>query len=104
MYYAMRTPYGATTASGADRLVRFESKKARDAWVAGAYETIDYVDQSRRDIVTRSEARRWFPEAFAQTAGAFPPARSYDDYWDDADDDGAQEWTGAPTGGVYSEI
>lgn len=103
MFYAQITPYGARTASPADRLVRFESAARRDAWVLAACGSADEADRARRDAITREEARRWYPEAFRAGAGAFPPARVGDDYWDDADDDGAQEWTGSPTGGIYSE-
>ena len=104
-YYAMECPYGATTASGGDRLVRFASRGTRDAWVREALESVDYADQCRRDEVSRVEARRWFPEAFKEEAQVWPPKWS-GDYWDEQDgtEFGASFWIGAPTGGIYKDL
>lgn len=104
MFYAQRTPYGARTASARDALVRFETKAARDEWVKAAWTNCDHADEARRDEITRKQARRWYPAAFKDDTGVFPRTNAAGDYWDTADDDGAQEWSGAPTGGIYSEI
>lgn len=104
MFYAQSTPYGARTASGADRLHRFNSRAERDEWVKAAWTNCDHAGDERRTEVTRDEARRWYPDAFRADAHAFPRANRNGDYWDDPDAEGAQEWLGGPTGGVYADI
>lgn len=103
-YYAMSTPYGCTIYSGCDELYRFTDAKTRNAWVRDAWNGIDYVDQCKRDAVTRKEARRWFPRAFAPDVQTFPHVDPCGDYWDTPDGDGACAWSGSPTGGEYAYI
>lgn len=101
-FYAMECPRGCTTASKGDRLRRFATSAARAAWISEAFESADYVDQCKRDEVTREEARRWFPRAFAATAETFPRVDVRGDYWDEMDAEDGAAWSGAPTGGIYS--
>lgn len=101
-YYAMECPRGCTTASKGDRLRRFATSAARAALVSEAFEGVDYVDQCKRDEVTREEARRWFPAAFSPSAVTFP-AFTTGDYWDRLEAESGAEWSGEPTGGVYAD-
>lgn len=82
-YYAQRSPYGVTTASAADDLVRFDSADDRDQWTER--------DPEHRAAITSSSARRWYPEAFSACQ-----------QWDKWTAGG--EWTGHSTGGVYATI
>lgn len=86
-YYAQRSPYGTATASPADALHGFGTRAQRAQWIA--------ADPEHRAAITRDTARRWYPAAF--------DASRVWHIWQGTDT-GAQEWTGAPTGGVYKEL
>ena len=83
-YYAMLCPYGITTASRKDTLLRFETEEERDLWVC--------LDERKRDALTRDQAKHYYPSAF--TTGAL---------WVGSAKLGALLYNGEPTGGVYSE-
>lgn len=97
MFYAIAAPYGITMMSKADRLHRFETRAARDAWTDDAWRNGNRV----RGEVSRDDARRWWPEAFRDDADDW---HRDGDFWEDPDEDGAQEWSGFPTGGGYKYI
>lgn len=98
-YYAQSTPYGATTASIADTLYRFNSKEDRDAWVSEAFKNCYYLDAKRMQL-TAKEARRYYPDAFKKL-----DTWCYwlNDTWEFFDR-GIDEWSGHPTGGEYRYI
>lgn len=97
MFYAIMAPYGILTMSKADRLVRFATRAERDAWTDDAW----WDGRMVRGEATREEARRWWPEAFRPNADDW---HRDGDVWEEPGDDGAQRWSGSPTGGSYSTL
>ena len=100
MYYAQECARDCGTASLGDRLYRFETKHARDAWVARDKTPCDY--DASRTPVSRAEARRWYPEAFYEGV-TWPQINMQGNYWDTIDDEDGAAWSGTPTGGVYAD-
>lgn len=97
-YYAQGFAY-ENAASLSDTLYRFATAAERLAWCRENW--------AHRDVITRDEARRWYPAAFRDDTPqnfkqSFLDANGW--YWDDADANGACEWLGSPTGGVYAEL
>lgn len=108
-YYAQYCPFGISTACPSDRLYRFESAYDRDHWVLcdnTAKGLTGDFDRTKRDVLSREEARRWYPMAFRKdTPQSFRDSSTCNpDYWDDPDMNGACEWLGGPTGGVYADM
>ena len=95
MFYAIFSPYGINTMSKADRLARFQTRAARDAWAEDAWSDGRMV----RGEITRDDARRWFPEAFRADAD---DRRRDGGAWEGPDRNGARFWGGSPTGGGYA--
>ena len=97
-YYAQYCPLGISTACRSDILFRFETLYERNLWVNSdntAKGLTGDFDRTKRDSISREEARRWYPAAFRKDTPK--------DCWDKPDNDGASEWLGKPTGGVYAE-
>lgn len=91
MYYAQFSPYGATTASSGDELLRFESRAARDNYVND--EPFDGSNY-HRSALTSADARRWYP-------AAFKPGATWDKSTNVLPFD---VYDGRPTGGEYKYI
>lgn len=93
MYYAIYRPYGKSTYSSGDTLYRFETKAERDdkvrnePWDGSNYHWI---------AVTKDEARRWFPRAFANLDWFNSDVHT--EVWD------SNMWCAAPTGGEYAYL
>lgn len=102
MYYAMYRKYGITTMSCSDILLRFATRRDRDAYVNGEeYDGSNY----HRMAVSSSEASRYFPRAFAAHDS------HYDQWlrdWDFTEGRRVKTsrdyWSGRPTGGEYRYI
>ena len=86
MFYAIYHPYGTRTMSIGDALFRFATREERDRKVE-SFDGSDYHWSS----VTRDEARRWFPRAFADLENR----DLLFERWE------YSQWTGRPTGGGY---
>ena len=90
MYYAINHPYGLDTMSKDDTLHRFETRAKRDAYTDG-----EQFNGScyHRETVTREEARRLFPRAFAALGWT---NSGPDETWSESG-----TWQASPTGGSY---
>ena len=86
MFYAIYHPYGTRTMSIGDALFRFATREERDRKVE-SFDGSDY----HWSAVTRAEARRLFPRAFADLENR----DLLFERWEDG------QWTGRATGGGY---